>query len=365
MKYRVDIIAGARPNFVKIAPVIKAFEEEISRGWSCQFRLIHTGQHYDYALSQSFFDQLQIPAPDINLGVGSGTQGQQTASILTAYEEILLQARVDLILVFGDVTSTLACSLAAAKLNIPIGHIEGGIRSRDRKMPEEINRIVTDALSSYFFTTTREAGENLLAEGISENKIFWVGNTMIDSLLQNRLRFFAPKIFHDLALSERAYIIVTLHRPSNVDNAVTLSAILRVFEEHAAKVKFIFPAHPRTSKMLQEMNFLSDSIHIIEPLSYLEFNFLVGHASGVITDSGGITEETTVLNIPCVTLRENTERPETCSIGTNVLVGNDLERLAENVDRMVNGQWHKGQIPELWDGHASERIVKELRRILS
>ena len=364
MMHCIDIIAGARPNFVKVAPVIRALQHEIDLGWQCKFRLVHTGQHYDYALSQSFFDQLQIPAPDINLGVGSGSQGQQTASILTAYETILMQDHVDLILVFGDVNSTMACSLAAAKLDIAIGHIEGGIRSHDRKMPEEINRIVTDALSTYFFTTTPQAGENLLAQGVKENRIFWVGNTMIDSLLQNRKRFFAPDVFKELSLKDSPYVIITLHRPSNVDFPDSLISILRVIEQNAAAVKFVFPAHPRTAKMLREINFTSEAIHIIEPLSYLEFNFLVMHSVGVITDSGGITEETTVLNMPCITLRENTERPETCTLGTNVLVGKDMEKFAEYVGKMVHGQWHKGQIPELWDGKSSERIVRELQRLL-
>lgn len=364
MKRYIDIIAGARPNFVKIAPVIRALQREIDKGWLCEFRLIHTGQHYDYALSQSFFDQLQIPAPDMNLEVGSGTQGEQTAAILIAYEAILMRGHVDLILVFGDVTSTLACALAGAKLNIPIAHIEGGIRSRDRKMPEEINRIVTDALSKYFFTTTAEAGHNLISEGVKENQIFWVGNTMIDSLLQNRSRFFAPLIFSEMSLDVNPYIVVTLHRPSNVDFADSLISILRVIERNASTVKFVFPTHPRTAKILSEINFTSDSIHIIEPLSYLEFNFLVSHSVGVITDSGGITEETTVLNIPCVTLRENTERPETCTMGTNILVGNDMVKFADCVHRMVNRQWHKGEIPELWDGNSSDRIVNALRMIL-
>ncbi|MFM7104775.1 MAG: UDP-N-acetyl glucosamine 2-epimerase, partial [Flavobacteriales bacterium] len=225
-----------------------------------------------------------------------------------------------------------------------------------------INRIVTDSISTYFFTTTPEAGQNLIGEGVDENKIFWVGNTMIDTLLQNRLRFYAPKVYNELCLSENPYIIVTLHRPSNVDFAESLIPILQVIEHNAAGIKFIFPAHPRTARILNELNFIGQSIHIIEPLSYLEFNFLVMHAAGVITDSGGITEETTVLNIPCITLRDNTERPETCMLGTNVLVGSDMQKFTDFLQRMVNGQWHKGQIPELWDGKTSERIVQELRK---
>ena len=364
-KIRIDLIAGARPNFVKLAPVIHALDAAIIGGWSCEYRLIHTGQHYDHALSQSFFDQLQIPIPKINLGVGSGSQAEQTAKILVAYEAVLLSNRADLTLVFGDVTSTLACSLAAAKLNIPIAHVEGGIRSGDREMPEEINRIVTDALSSFFFTTTKEAGSNLLAEGKNQNQIFWVGNTMIDSLIKNSPRFFAPSIFGELSLAPKKYLVMTLHRPSNVDNPKILSSILKTVADSCLDFPVVFPTHPRVRKMLNEMQYQSDFVKLIDPLSYLEFNYLVMHSGGVITDSGGITEETTVLNIPCLTLRNSTERPETCTIGTNVLVGDDLMAMGGYITRMVNGQWHSGGIPELWDGRTSERIVNHLQKILN
>ena len=362
---RIDIIAGARPNFMKIAPIIEALKAAERHGGQLRYRLIHTGQHYDRAMSGSFFEELGIPDPDINLEVGSGTQAEQTAGIMVGYERVLLKEKSDLCLVVGDVTSTMACSIAARKLRVPVAHVEGGIRSGDWTMPEEINRVVTDAITNWFFTTSETANDNLRRAGVSNDRIFFVGNTMIDTLLKNVPRLRPPACWQSAKLEPRNYIVVTLHRPANVDGEQQLLRLLQAIAEGAHGLPIIFPVHPRTAKNLKESGGQLPSMHYVEPLGYLEFNHLVKHAKGVITDSGGITEETTVLGVPCLTLRDNTERPETITIGTNELIGTDPRKLTPALARLMAGQWKKGAIPPKWDGKAAERIVECLERVLS
>ena len=361
---RIDLIAGARPNFMKIAPIIDALKAAEARGGSLQFRLIHTGQHYDRAMSGSFFEELGIPEPDINLEVGSGTQAEQTAAIMVAYEKVLLKDKSDLCLVVGDVTSTMACAIAARKLGVPVAHVEGGIRSGDWTMPEEINRVVTDSITNWFFTTSETANDNLRRSGIPDDHIFFVGNTMIDTLLKHLPRLRQPACWTSLSLEARQYFVVTLHRPANVDGEQQLLRLLRAIAEGTQGLPVVFPVHPRTAKNLRDLDSRTPHLHYIDPLGYLEFNFLVKHARGVITDSGGITEETTVLGVPCLTLRDNTERPETITIGTNELIGTDPAKLAPALARLMAGQWKKGAIPPKWDGKAAERIVVHLELLL-
>jgi len=357
----VDIIAGARPNFMKIAPIIHEFQNRNYPNLS--FRLIHTGQHYDKRMSGDFFDQLNIPLPDVNLESGSGTQAEQTAKIMTRYEALLIDKPCDLTLVVGDVTSTMACSIAAKKMNIKVAHVEAGIRSFDLSMPEEINRMVTDSITDYFFTTSPLANENLGKLGVEEGSIFFVGNTMIDTLLKNRNRFFKPRIFDELELVDQNYAVMTLHRPANVDQEYKLKALIQEIADNSNGIPLIFPIHPRTAKVFDAIGISHQNLHLIEPLSYLEFNYLVERSKVVITDSGGITEETTVMEVPCITLRDNTERPETCSIGTNELIGTDPSAIKPALDILFSGKWKKGGIPELWDGKAAERIVEKLNQI--
>ncbi|TQI71535.1 UDP-N-acetylglucosamine 2-epimerase (non-hydrolysing) [Gramella sp. Hel_I_59] len=354
----IDLIAGARPNFVKIASLIHAIQQDNA---SIEFRLIHTGQHYDKNLSESFFDQLQIPDPDKNLGVGSGTQAQQTANIMMRYEALLNENKPDLCVVVGDVTSSMACAISASKLGVKVAHVEAGIRSNDKSMPEEINRILIDSISDYYFTTSRNASGLLLKQGVSKENIFFVGNTMIDTLLKFQPKFRKPIIWKDMALSKNEYFVLTLHRPSNVDDPVKLKKLLELLNECARNLPVIFPAHPRIKKFLKEQNICLDNFKFTEPISYLEFNFLVANAKCVITDSGGITEETTVLNIPCITIRENTERPETVEIGTNVIVGTEEKKIRKAISTVFTNDWKTGQIPELWDGKSGERIIKILK----
>ena len=360
----IDIIAGARPNFMKIAPIIAALRKAAERGGPLRYRLIHTGQHYDRAMSGSFFDELGIPNPDLNLEVGSGTQAEQTAGIMMAYEKVLLKEGSDLCLVVGDVTSTMACSIAARKLGVPVAHVEGGIRSGDWSMPEEINRIVTDSITNWFFTTSDTANDNLRRVGVTDDRIFFVGNTMIDTLLSQLPRLRPPACWHVLKLQPGQFFVVTLHRPANVDGEQQLLSLLQAIEVGAGGLPVIFPVHPRTAKNLRELGSRSPQLHYVDPLGYLEFNYLVKHAKAVITDSGGITEETTVLGVPCLTLRDNTERPETITIGTNELIGTDPRKLAPALARLLADQWKKGAIPPLWDGKAAERIVAQLERLL-
>lgn len=360
----IDIIAGARPNFMKIAPIVRAIESRQSKGSALRYRLVHTGQHYDARMSGDFFLQLGIPQPHVNLEVGSGTQAQQTAGIMIGYERLLLENSSSLCLVVGDVTSTMACSIAAQKLCVPVAHVEAGIRSGDWTMPEEINRIVTDAITNYFFTTSEIANENLRRTGVGNDRIFFVGNTMIDTLLTNQPRFTKPEFFDSLRLKPGEYFVITLHRPANVDRRDVLGRLLSAIGSGAGRLPVIFPVHPRTAKTLNDLGQLPRNIHVVQPQPYLEFNYLVRYAKAVITDSGGITEETTVLGVPCLTLRDSTERPETVSLGTNELLGTDPSALGPAFERIFAGQWKRGSIPPLWDGKTGERIVAHLERLL-
>ena len=359
----ITIVAGARPNFMKIAPIIEAIKNRQEHGFNVNYRLVHTGQHYSKNLSDTFFKELNIPYPNVNLEVKSGTQAEQTAAIMIGFEKELELNPCDLVIVVGDVTSTMACTIVAKKADIKVAHVEAGIRSGDMKMPEEINRIVTDSLTDYFFTTSRHANNNLLNLGISKENIFFVGNVMIDTLLLNESRFVQPEIWGDLGLKKKQYMVMTLHRPSNVDEAEQLKTLITQIVFFAENHNIIFPVHPRTRKILEKLNLNFENLHYINPLGYLEFNYLVKHALAVLTDSGGITEETTVMNVPCITLRENTERPETCEMGSNVMVGNDTDKIAEAFRVLFLGQWKQSKIPELWDGKAADRIVDNLIEI--
>lgn len=357
----IDIVAGARPNFMKIAPIIQALEAKPGR---LRYRLVHTGQHYDPRMSGEFFEQLGIPQPHVNLEVGSGTQAEQTAAIMVRYEKLLLSAPSDLCLVVGDVTSTMACAIAAQKLHIRVAHVEAGIRSGDWGMPEEINRMVTDAITDWFFTTSEAANANLRRSGIEDGRIFFVGNTMIDTLLSNMDRLRPPDFWDRLGLERGNYAVVTLHRPSNVDDPEAFRHLLGAIGEAMRGLAVVFPVHPRTAKTIATLEGLPASVHFVEPQPYLEFNYLVKHAKAVITDSGGVTEETTVMGVPCITLRTSTERPETVEIGTNELIGTDPARLRPTLDRLFEGRWKEGEIPEKWDGRAAERIVAHLTTLL-
>ena len=399
---KITIVAGARPNFMKIAPLIHAIERGSSFASSLaglrragkasedrgrlKYRLVHTGQHYDPKLSATFFDELGIPPPDVNLEAGSGTQAEQTAGIMLGFEKELLAHPSDLVIVVGDVTSTMACSITAKKLNTKVAHIEAGIRSFDLTMPEEINRMVTDSITDLFFTTSHFANENLRKAGVPDEKIFFVGNVMIDTLMANRPRFRKPDLWDSLKLKEKSYIVITLHRPNNVDEPENLRRLLEAIKDSSNGLPVIFPVHPRTRKVINGFSpavlrfpthsvvgisslhsstcglAVPASIHLVEPMGYLEFNYLVERAFAVITDSGGITEETTVMGVPCMTLRNSTERPETCTVGTNELLGTDPAAIKPAMERLFAGKWKKGNIPELWDGKAAERIVETLLR---
>lgn len=360
----ITLIAGARPNFMKIAPVIHAIHRAQAQGKAIQYRLVHTGQHYDPAMSATFFDELTIPEPDANLGCGGGSQAAQTAAIMVAFEKELIANPVDLVVVVGDVTSTMACTLVAKKLNTKVAHIEAGIRSWDLSMPEEINRMVTDALTDYFFTTSEVANQNLRKIGVKEEQIFFVGNVMIDTLLSNMSRFVKPTIYDTIPLKEKEYLVLTMHRPANVDAAEKLKSTMHEIVHNVQGLPIVFPIHPRTATLFSDLGIVADNLHIVAPMGYLAFNYLVKNAKAVITDSGGITEETTVMGIPCITLRDNTERPETVTIGTNELVGTQPEALAIALRKLFAGHWKKGGIPELWDGQAAERIINELTAIV-
>ena len=409
----ITLIAGARPNFMKIAPLIKAIQKANNEGKDIHYRLVHTGQHYDKNMSDTFFEELGIPMPDVNLGCGGGTQAEQTANIMVAFERDLMANPTDLVLVVGDVTSTMACSIVAKKLNTRVCHVEAGIRSWDLSMPEEINRMVTDSLADYMFTTSEVANKNLLLQGASlevkgerlevkgeENgeadihasrliassphnlpvleeeqyafkrnvqRVWWVGNVMIDTLLANRARFRRPAVYDELCLQEKNYVVMTMHRPANVDEEQHLKALMEQIITNVHGLPIIFPIHPRTAKIFynlwgneEQLAQLFPNLHIVAPMGYLEFNYLVEHAKVVVTDSGGITEETTVMGVPCITLRDNTERPETCTIGTNRLIGTNPQAVKPALDSLFAGEWQPGAIPPLWDGHTAERIVEIL-----
>jgi len=360
-KMKIACVVGARPNFMKIAPILEAMKKYPQ----LQPILVHTGQHYDYEMSCVFFEDLDIPEPDVHLGVGSGSHAVQTAKIMIEFEKVALEYKPDLVLVVGDVNSTLACALVAAKLQIPVAHVEAGIRSFDKSMPEEINRILTDAVSDYLFVPTEHGCANLRREGIPEEKIFLVGDVMIDTLLKYKNKAATTPILDDLGLQKGNYALMTMHRPHNVDIKENLIKILRAIQEIQNKIQIVLPMHPRTRRRIEEFQ-LSEKISnmknliVLEPIGYLRFLNLMMNAQFVLTDSGGMQEETTVLNIPCLTLRENTERPETIDEGTNTLVGNDTQRIIEESFKILDGLGKAGTYPKLWDGHAAVRIVETL-----
>ena len=359
-------VVGARPNLMKMAPI--AAELARHPGAFDQL-LVHTGQHYDESMSRLFFEQLGLPRPDIDLEIGSASHGVQTGRIMAAFEKVCLEQSPDLVIVVGDVNSTMACAITAKKLGIQVAHVEAGLRSREMSMPEEINRICTDAVSDYLFTTDRLAGENLLREGIAEERIHFVGNVMIDTLEKNRAAAKGLPLIKDLGLEPGRFATLTLHRPSNVDDRDVLVGILEALRAIADDCPIVFPAHPRTRKLMDQFRLSSffgrggevKGIWLSDPLGYLEFLHLNMNARMVLTDSGGLQEETTVLGVPCITLRPNTERPITCTEGTNVVVGNDKDRILEAAGRVLNGGNVTGQVPEKWDGKAAERIVDVLR----
>ncbi|MFN2262462.1 MAG: non-hydrolyzing UDP-N-acetylglucosamine 2-epimerase [Psychroflexus sp.] len=360
---KITLIAGARPNFMKIAPIIHAIKDAQKNSKDINYRLVHTGQHYDKKMSGDFFEQLEIPEPDVNLACGGGTQAEQTANIMVGFEQELLKNPADLVLVVGDVTSTMACAITAQKLNTKVAHVEGGIRSNDWTMPEEINRLVTDAITNYFFTTSKLANHNLIKSGVLKEQIFFVGNTMIDTLLKQRPRFRKPPIWDQLKLRDKEYIVMTLHRPSNVDEEEKLKELINEIIKHSKELPLVFPVHPRTAKILKSLGVMHPRLHLIEPLGYLEFNYLTERSKAVVTDSGGITEETTVMGVPCITLRENTERPETITQGTNELIGTDPKAIQPAFEKLFSGNWKKGSIPELWDGQTATRIVDHILKL--
>jgi UDP-N-acetylglucosamine 2-epimerase (non-hydrolysing) len=357
---RTTIIAGARPNFIKVAPVIHAIKAAQTNAADISYRLVHTGQHYDPKMSETFFTELNIPVPDINLECGGGTQAEQTAAIMIAFEKELIANPADLVIVVGDVTSSMACSIVAKKLNTKVAHIEAGIRSYDLTMPEEINRLLTDSITDYFFTTTTWAGDNLRKAGIADNQIFFVGNVMIDTLRANQHRFAKPAIWTELKLEVKQFVVMTLHRPANVDEPGKLKETIDTILNNVQGVPVIFPMHPRTAKIFADLDIAGDNMHIVDPMGYLEFNYLVKNSKAVITDSGGITEEATVFGVPCLTLRDNTERPETCEIGTNELVGTNPENIKKALKKVFAGGWKVGGIPNLWDGNTAERIIEQI-----
>lgn len=359
----ITLIAGARPNFMKIAPLIHAIQKAAQEGKDIHYRLVHTGQHYDRQMSETFFEELNIPQPDVNLGCGGGTQAEQTAAIMVAFEKDLTAHPTDLVLVVGDVTSTMACSIVAKKLCTKVAHVEAGIRSWDLTMPEEINRMVTDSLADYFFTTSEVANANLRRFGVEEKNLFFVGNVMIDTLLANRNRFVEPAVYDELKLRPQQYLALTMHRPANVDEAEKLKRLMNEIVTNVQGLPIVFPIHPRTAKIFKDLGIEASNLHIVEPMGYLEFNYLVERSKAVITDSGGITEETTVMGVPCITLRDNTERPETCTIGTNELIGTNPDNIKPALDKLFAGQWKTGSIPPLWDGHTAERIVEILQQL--
>jgi UDP-N-acetylglucosamine 2-epimerase (non-hydrolysing) len=347
-------VVGARPNFVKAAPVMRVLKK---RGF--RQTLVHTGQHYDLNMSDVFFAQLEIPEPNVNLGVGSGSHASQTADIMRSFEPVMLEHRPDLVLVYGDVNSTVAAALVCAKLLIPVGHVEAGLRSFDRTMPEEINRLVTDQLSDLLFTPSEDGDINLRKEGIPDQKIHRVGNVMIDSLIQ--LLPAARNCLGDHLPEQLA--LVTLHRPSNVDDSKNLKRVLDSLQEVSERIDIVFPVHPRTRQRIKEFGFSVPWLHLLDPLPYIEFLALQVRATVVITDSGGIQEETTYLGVPCLTLRNSTERPVTVTLGTNVLVGEDKNQLTTELKSILDGRGKKGTVPPLWDGHAGERIAEILQSL--
>jgi UDP-N-acetylglucosamine 2-epimerase (non-hydrolysing) len=361
---RIIVVAGARPNFMKISRLV----ERLKKNRQVDCLLVHTGQHYDFEMSEVFFQDLRIPKPDIFLNVGSGSHAEQTAKIMTAFESVLLDKKADLVIVAGDVNSTLACSLTAAKLHIPVAHIESGLRSFDRTMPEEINRIVTDALSDLHFVSEQSGVDNLLREGAHKKSIHLVGSIMIDPLVSKMKVIDRSKILKALGVKAGDYAALTLHRPSNVDSADSLLEVFEILETVSEKIKLVYPIHPRTKQSLESHRMFArfrdlPGLVIVEPLGYLDFMKLVKESRFVLTDSGSIQEETTFLNIPCLTMRENTERPSTVKLGTNEILGRDKFEIANSVDRILRGRWKRGRVPKYWDGQTTERILEVITKI--
>jgi UDP-N-acetylglucosamine 2-epimerase (non-hydrolysing) len=360
MNNHILIIGGARPNFMKIAPLIS----EMIKG-KIRFKLVHTGQHYDYNMSKIFFDNLGIPEPDYFLNVGSGTHAYQTAKIMIEFEKVIIKEKPRLIIVVGDVNSTIACALVAKKLFIEVAHIEAGLRSHDFKMPEEINRRLTDQISDYLFITEKSGITNLQREGIDLSKCFFVGNIMIDNLIKNLEKAENTNYYENLNLIPKSYCLVTIHRPSNVDTKKDLKEVVEILNYIQSKITIVFPIHPRTQKNLEVFNLKKSiekkNILLINPLGYLEFLNLMMNAKFILTDSGGIQEEASYLNIPILTLRENTERPVTIEEGTNILIGNDFDKLKKYIDIILSNNFKKGKIIEMWDGKTSERIVEIIK----
>ena len=354
---KVISVVGARPNFIKIAPIHKAFQKYRNK---VTHKICHTGQHFDQNMSRVFFENLQLPKPDFYLGVGGGSHAEQTARIMIEFEKVLEKEKPDLIIVPGDVNSTMACSLVASKMGVKIAHVEAGLRSFDREMPEEINRVVTDILSDFLFVTEESGLKNLENEGIDRSKIHFVGNTMIDSLVHYLPEIETSPVLRSLNLESSKYILVTFHRPSNVDNSKSLTSLVTFLNNLADKRKVVFPIHPRTRLNLEEFN-LKQSVHsdilLSEPIGYFDFLALAKDAELVITDSGGIQEESTYLGVQCITVRDNTERPVTVDVGTNQLIGTDFQKVETAANAVLSGNIKKGKIPELWDGKAGERIV--------
>jgi len=355
-------VVGARPNFMKMAPIIEAMNQYPDR---FEHRLVHTGQHYDERMSDAFFSDLGMPRPDIDLEVGSGSHAEQTARVMVEFEKVCLRSRPDLVIVVGDVNSTMACAITAKKLGIRVAHVEAGLRSRDMSMPEEINRLCTDVLCDYLFTTDHFADENLRAEGVAADRIFFVGNVMIDTLLKHKELAGRLTLASRWGLERGRYATLTLHRPSNVDDERTLQQILQALQEVGRYMPIVFPVHPRTRKAIEQFDLhgycsnsaMPNGLWMTEPLGYLDLLHLNMHAAMVVTDSGGLQEETTVLGVPCITLRENTERPITCEVGTNVIAGNKGAEILRHARKVLSGGARRGTIPEKWDGHAARRIV--------
>jgi len=364
---KIILVCGARPNFVKIAPLLRAIEKHNAQKLGAiNPPLVHTGQHYDYQMSQVFFQDLELPEPDIYLGIGGGTHAEQTGKILTEIENVLLKEKPMLVVVVGDVNSTLAAALASVKLNIPVAHVEAGLRSFDRSMPEEINRLLTDAISDYLFTPSRDGDQNLLNEGIPKEKIFFVGNVMVDSLLYCKPKAEKSNILQTLDIKEKGYALLTLHRPANVDDSQKLAGILQSLKDVSEQIPLVFPAHPRTKINIEKFGLgtlIKEShISLIEPVGYIDFLALQMYAKFVLTDSGGIQEETTVFGVPCLTLRDSTERPVTITQGTNTLISSTAGIKPAALE-ILNGAARKGSLPELWDGKAAERILEVIAKI--
>ncbi len=355
---KIISVVGARPNFMKIAPIHKAllkYQDKVKH------LICHTGQHYDEKMSKVFFEDLELPKPDYYLGIGGGSHAEQTGKIMIEFEKILLNVKPDLVIVVGDVNSTIACTLAAVKLHIKTAHVESGLRSFDREMPEEINRILTDSIADYLFVTEKSGLTHLENEGISKDKVFFTGNVMIDSLANYLPKAEQSKFLEECKLENDKFILVTLHRPSNVDNIEQLIKIFNILNNLAKETKIIFPIHPRTRKNLSEFNILntlSPNIILVDPIGYIDFINCIAKAQLILTDSGGIQEESTYLGVQCITLRESTERPITVEIGTNQLLGFDLEKAEKAAFSVLSGNVKKGEIPDLWDGHAAERITE-------